>query len=87
MANITVIVLTLAMLGLMVGTTLSVQPQQASAERKNQLFNGHSHISCDPQFTDCGGNSVFVQNTPAGHTNCNFNSHREEQQKCPNGGF
>jgi hypothetical protein len=86
MANTLVMVLIAATvtMGLMIGVTLSLQPQQAKAEPKQLIVNNHGHAKCDI-VTGCNDEvGGFVENGPgAGHINCSLNSHRESEYfKC-----
>jgi hypothetical protein len=85
MVNSTIVVILLAtvMVGLMIGATLSLQPQQARAVPSDFMQNGNVHQKCYPDGT-CDFHSNFVTNSEAfGHFNCSVNSHRaSDLPKC-----
>jgi hypothetical protein len=66
--------ITVAILGLMIGTSISVNVQQATAANTD---NEHGHSVCNPDLSGCTGTGGFVTNSPSGHINCNLNDHRD----------
>jgi hypothetical protein len=72
--------ITVAILGLMIGTSISVNVQQATASPSETILNNHANTACTPsgKCTFTGGTVINGPTTVPGvtHENCNDNSQR-----------